>query len=409
MKVMVTISMIHSSTGSTSAHSSTGSTSAHSSTGSTSAHSSTGSTSVHSSTGSTSAHSSTGSTSAHSSTGSTSAHSSTGSTSAHSSTGSTSAHSSTGSTSVTTQPPDLLISADNVRSESSSNLKHLAGNAKNPILVEDAVSTANIRNINVQQMIKDFGVCTDVPRCFDYPDFCFTNSTPNEMLKKIWNTDEAVGIIICCIDRFYITDGDLKTLKSGKQLNDQVIDAYICQLTKNLPFEDGIQHIQSHKLTKLFKKGTITFGVKEKKSLQSSKMIVGACNINSHWMFLVIYPALKEVKLYNSLGLGHSAGVETDILQKWRVACKILDLDGSWKISSQISAMQEDTVSCGAFCLSFAESVVLGEPVKKALSKRDVADFRLKIGHAIIEKSGKNKCQTSSYILRIYFLIYQST
>ncbi|XP_066936110.1 uncharacterized protein [Clytia hemisphaerica] len=208
------------------------------------------------------------------------------------------------------------------------------------------------------------------------------------MLKKIWNTDEAVGIIICCIDRFYITDGDLKTLKSGKQLNDQVIDAYICQLTKNLPVEDGIQHIQSHKLTKLFNKGTITFGVKEKKSLQSSKMIVGAFNINSHWMFLVIYPALKEVKLYNSLGLGHSAGVETDILQKWRVACKILDLDGSWKISSQISAMQEDTVSCGAFCLSFAESVVLGEPVKKALSKRDVADFRLKIGHAIIEKSG---------------------
>uniref|UniRef100_A0A7M5VDJ6 Ubiquitin-like protease family profile domain-containing protein n=2 Tax=Clytia hemisphaerica TaxID=252671 RepID=A0A7M5VDJ6_9CNID len=120
---------------------------------------------------------------------------------------------------------------------------------------------------------------------------------------------------------------------------------------------------------------------------------VGIYNKNDHWNLLIIFPKKTQLWLANPLGEGTT--VMQNVLKTWQSAMNLnFDATSSWTIYGSKHAVQEDSVSCGVFCLKFLESFLMTRTLPLEFSLKEVSSYREKIGVQLLRMGGDGSWTT---------------
>ncbi|XP_066936518.1 uncharacterized protein [Clytia hemisphaerica] len=126
---------------------------------------------------------------------------------------------------------------------------------------------------------------------------------------------------------------------------------------------------------------------KKFQELFSNEQLIGLYSSAKHWRLMVIYPKQREVLLVDPFGETRSTLRQTK--QLWE-ASMTRHFEGvqTWQINSTQHPKQTDMISCGAFCLKFAECILKGEDLPANISSCDMNDFRREIAINLIQIGG---------------------
>lgn len=139
------------------------------------------------------------------------------------------------------------------------------------------------------------------------------NSEQYAKVKKFWDFQGGSNIIICTINNIDIRITDLKTLKNGEWLNDNIIDSYLSMIVnRNNSSKGSLPQIfvfTTHFFTTLQAKGyngVRRWAMRKKINVLELDYIFVPINImNSHWTLAIINNKEKKFQYYDSLPGSH--------------------------------------------------------------------------------------------------------
>ncbi|XP_066922014.1 uncharacterized protein [Clytia hemisphaerica] len=229
--------------------------------------------------------------------------------------------------------------------------QNLGCNNEDPMCIDDEEDEQSNRNDDVT-----FQRCSG-----SEGGSCFIDNTPTEALQKIINRSQtAINILISKPFGQALFSNDLRSV-IFHWLNDTVMDSYLKHLFK------------------------------ENRFFSTKKRLIGTYSIGSHWRLLIVYPKDQSIWLVDPLG--ETVDIMNQTKQAWQSCMKVNfpNKTNVWKTKQVNHAKQLDAISCGVFCLKFAECILNGRELCSTFSEDDVNAFRRTIAIKLIELGGNGK------------------
>ncbi|XP_065673676.1 uncharacterized protein LOC136090731 [Hydra vulgaris] len=127
-----------------------------------------------------------------------------------------------------------------------------------------------------------------------------------------------------------------------------------------------------------------------KSELFKLDMLICCIVANFHWTLTIINPRDRTIHYMNPMGKHKSAVIREEI--KWNsYLSQRYGVNTKFKIYTSMHAKQDDSVSCGVFCLKFAENVINGEELVHCFPVEEVNNYRERVVQLLLDEGGQ-KC-----------------
>lgn len=202
-----------------------------------------------------------------------------------------------------------------------------------------------------------------------------------DLLKAIWtkwegSREEKMGLVHGLT--MYVAD--LATLRPGEELNDQIINAYIGMLKKKTDQVNQTMLCVSSPIITSIMLGKGHMGWSKKQDIRDYDTVIGCINEKScHWVAVVLDVQHKRCYIMDPLHKTKSLRLYSKHLNSFSKAMGF----GEWQLSCPSEVpMQQDSTSCGIFCLKYLERYIRNTDTTAPLQ---VEDERRNIGVEIIQ------------------------
>ncbi|KAL7877221.1 hypothetical protein SRHO_G00038640 [Serrasalmus rhombeus] len=205
-------------------------------------------------------------------------------------------------------------------------------------------------------------------------------------IESVWSGRSGC-VLMAKIGPYKIFDMDIARLAPGKELESEVINAYILTLVKkhNQTHEEkAYMKIDSFPMTQLWQG---SHQILRKCKPSHYKVFLGVINEHNHWTLAAIYPSQKRTVFLDPMGKSQTNVTKClkttrDFMRK--KGCKV----SGWTCNSVPHPRQRDGTSCGVFICKFAEQILQDEPVSFLNTDQAVAHMRKDMAVFLIQESG---------------------
>ncbi|XP_078326650.1 uncharacterized protein LOC144622971 isoform X2 [Crassostrea virginica] len=186
-------------------------------------------------------------------------------------------------------------------------------------------------------------------------------------IHKIWSKQKSENVESFLLSKTCGVSIDNKSLTSAKSLiTDEIIDAYLGIICGVLTAEN---------------RGKVLLAIVNRREI--------------HWILLAIDQQYKTLLIIDPMG--ESRATCHLILELWINYLKKRGHDAKgWKTNTVHHSKQQDSISCGVYCMKFAEGVVLNTSLDVATQKDNVQEMRCNIMKTIInnqDEDTRNFCR----------------
>ncbi|KAL6455441.1 hypothetical protein MHYP_G00361070 [Metynnis hypsauchen] len=205
------------------------------------------------------------------------------------------------------------------------------------------------------------------------------------------NGIEAVGsgrsgcVLMAKIGKYKIFDMDIARLAPGKELESEVINAYIFTRVRkhNQENEDKAYMIDSFAMTKLWQG---SYQILRKCDASQYKVLLGVINEHHHWTIAVIYPSQKRTVFLDPMGESQTKVnkcLETTRAFMRNKGCKV----SRWTCDIVPHPVQREVTSCGVFVCKFAEKILQDQPITFLNTDKAVHLIRKEMAMTLLQES----------------------
>ncbi|XP_047126197.1 uncharacterized protein LOC124807812 [Hydra vulgaris] len=114
--------------------------------------------------------------------------------------------------------------------------------------------------------------------------------------------------------------------------------------------------------------------------------------LNFHWKLTIIKPREKIILYINPLGETKASILKEE--KKWNsYLMQRYSVIEKFELVTLPHALQTDNISCGVFCLKFAENYINESELALNFPLEDVIEFRKKVVHLLMERGGQRRWQ----------------
>jgi Ulp1 family protease len=168
---------------------------------------------------------------------------------------------------------------------------------------------------------------------------------------------------------------DLHCLKSGKCLNDAVVNAYLTLLSNNLNTSNYVGFTNSFFMTKLKRDGNASAtnwaGIGGERLDVYRRFLVPVAT-GFHWILIEVVFAMSCIYVYDSLG-HHGRSLAKRLIEFMRFQ----GIKKSFGIKFPPVPKQPNFHDCGVYLLQYAKYLFLGQPIDAhSFNQRDTNLFR---------------------------------
>ncbi|XP_057300365.1 uncharacterized protein LOC130631220 isoform X2 [Hydractinia symbiolongicarpus] len=217
---------------------------------------------------------------------------------------------------------------------------------------------------------------------------CFCAATVHEQMVALKSV-ETKKIVLSLFPEFGSTPVTDVLLKEAlhSSVNDEVIYTYLCILSRQ----------SKHKSVKIITPGEMSLIFDEPASKMKQRditkydQIIGCRCSGYHWTLSVVIPSASTIIYFNPLGELPEEIVMVE--QQWNsyLAAKY-QIEDNFNVEIVPHARQKDSISCGVYCLKFAECLILEkQEVPITLTTSSVTTYREEIVKKLLEEGGQER------------------
>ncbi|KAL6491393.1 hypothetical protein MHYP_G00017380 [Metynnis hypsauchen] len=194
-----------------------------------------------------------------------------------------------------------------------------------------------------------------------------------------------VVVLMAKIGQYKIFDMDIARLAPGKELESEVINAYIFTRVRkhNQENEDKAYMIDSFAMTKLWQG---SYQILRKCDASQYKVLLGVINEHHHWTIAVIYPSQKRTVFLDPMGESQTKVnkcLETTRAFMRNKGCKV----SRWTCDIIPHPVQRDVTSCGVFVCKFTEKILQDQPTTFLNTDKAVNLIRKEMAMTLLQES----------------------
>jgi len=219
---------------------------------------------------------------------------------------------------------------------------------------------------------------------------CFTLLPMSEVLRRIKTSEHE--IVRIHIQGHTLFNRHIRDIVNDGQLTDGVMDSYIKFVTK----DRDINVLECTLLKKIFESNVGKLARIIKTNFIESDLSVGFYNRNqNHWILILFHPKVRKLTVIDPLSVSNSTLESSSILNIWNQrGSKMFGFDEKWSVDVCNHTMQPDLVSCGVFCLWYAELIITAGEVPEILRPPEIRLFRQRIAETLLWIGGNGDwCQ----------------
>ncbi|XP_076833337.1 uncharacterized protein LOC143478249 isoform X1 [Brachyhypopomus gauderio] len=210
-----------------------------------------------------------------------------------------------------------------------------------------------------------------------------TSDRIHNSVQEAWSGKNCY-VLLSKVGPYKIFYSDIERFCPGKELESEVINAYLTILVKehNKCCEEEAFLVDSFAMTAIWNSKFQRI----KWDPSRYKIILGVVNDHHHWFLVVIYPNERKTILLDSMG--ESKLKLRHCLERTRAFMRKKGMPVSrWRCETLPHPLQQDGTSCGVFALKFAEQVLAAKPMMFAAECSSVDVLRWEMATTLLRES----------------------